>query len=258
MAFLDLPIEILCRILSYLPAVDLFIAQRTCHYINKIISGTTRLQYILRAHINGVDDLLPPGCSFHDRLDLLKQYEKSWNNFQLDNSAEFPINIEAPFSERYSLQDGYLIYTASHWQEREPKCRYGYLDLCASTGDKEVSWVSIQIQDPDDIKRHLDLPSTFVINKETEWDPLYVANHDLDLIFSVDHDLVVSARFCTLPSALLKVMPNNVTVYCNYSSHLNVLDLCLPSLSLLPGHPIPWPRSMSCGFPRAILIISPL
>jgi len=259
MAFLDLPIEILCRILSYLPAVDLFIAQRTCHCINKIFTGTTRFQYILRAHINGVDDLLPPDCSFHDRLDLLKQYEKSWNNLQLDKSAEFPINIEAPVSWRFTLQDGYLIYIAYRaWAPKWlPKSGYGYLDLCAATRNKEASWVHIQIKDPDDIKRHLDSPSTFVINEEPDWDILYAEDHYLDLIFSVDHDLVVSTRFCTLPSLLLSVMPDKATVHCSFSSRLNVLDLCLPSLSLLPGHPTPLPRSMSCGFPRAIFITCP-
>jgi hypothetical protein len=118
-------------------------------------------------------------------------------NLQLDKSAEFPINTEAPISKRYTLQDGYLIYET--FQESGPTCRYGYLDLYAATRDKEASWVRIQIQDPDDIKRHLDSPWTFVINKEPDSDPLYVTEH-----------------------------------------------------------PIPLPRSMSSGFLRAILIISPI
>jgi len=258
--FLDLPIEILCRILFYLPAVDLCIAQRTCHHINKIITSTSNLQYTLRAYMNGVDDILPPDCSFHERLDLLKQYEKSWNNLHLHRSAEFPINIDAPYSDWYTLQDGYLIYKRCQEMEMGPIRRYGYLDLCASTRNKEASWVRINIQDPYDIKRHLGWPSSFTVNEEPDWDPLYVADHDhdLDLIFSVDHDLVISVRYRILPSPLLSVRTDKVTVYCSCSSNLCVFDPRLPSLSLLPGYPTPLPRSMSCGFPRAILIIFPL
>ena len=254
--FLDLPTEILSRILFYLSAVDLCIAQRICHHINKIITNTASLQYIIRAHINSVHDILPPDCSFHDRLDLLKQYENSWNNLQLNKSAEFPINTEGPISKRHTLQDGYLIYET--FQESGPTCKYGYLDLYAATRNKEVSWVRIQIQDPDDIKRHLDSPLTSVVNNEPDRDPLYAAEHELDLVFSVDRDLVVSIRSCILPSHLLNTMPDEATVYCGCSSHLEVIYLCLPSLSLLPEHPIPLPRSISCGSPRANLSLSPL
>jgi len=256
--FLDLPTEILCRILFYLPAVDLWFAQRVCHHIDNIITSTTDLQYILRTHMNGVDDLLPPNCSFHERLDLLKQYEKSWNNLQFDRSAEFPINIEAPYSEFYTLQDGYLIYkTLQEWGPING-LRYGYLDLCASTRNKEASWVSINIQDPYDIERCLDWPSTFAVNEEPDWNPLYAADHELDLIFSVDHDLVVSVRYCTLPSPLLSAMPDKVTVHCSCSNNLDVFYPRLPSLSLLLGYLTPLPRSMSCGLSRAILFIFPL
>jgi hypothetical protein len=59
--------------------VDLCIAQRICRHINKVITDTASLRYIIRARINSVDDILPPDCSFYDPLDLLKQYEKSWN-----------------------------------------------------------------------------------------------------------------------------------------------------------------------------------
>ena len=153
-----------------------------------------------------------------------------------------------------------MIYET--FQESGPICRYGYLDLYAAARNKEASWVRIQIQDPDDIKRHLHSPSTSVDNNEPDSDPLYAAEHDLDLMFSVDHDLVVCTRFCTLPNHLLSTVPDKVTVYCRCStpssSNLEVIDLCLPSLSLRPEHPIPLPRSISCGFLRANLSMFPL
>ena len=263
--FLDIPTEILSRILFCLSAVDLCIAQRICRHINKIITDTASLQYIIRAHINSVHDILPPDCSFHHRLGLLKQYEKSWNNLQLDKSAELPINTEAPISKRYTLQNGYLIYETSQRKRLGPTCKYGYLDLHAATRNKEASWVRIQIHEPDYIKCHLP-PSTSVVNNgldrdpdsDTDSDPLYAPALELGLIFSVDRDLVVSIRFCILPSHLLSAMPDKATVYCRCSSHLEVIGLCLLSLSLLLEHPIPLPRSISCGFPRANLSIFPL
>ena len=55
--FLDIPTEILSRILFCLSTVDLCIAQRIYRHINKIITDTASLQYIIRAHINSVHDI---------------------------------------------------------------------------------------------------------------------------------------------------------------------------------------------------------
>jgi hypothetical protein len=126
-------------------------------------------------------------------------------NLQLDRSPEFPIIIKAP--QARAIQIGtFLLDRLISKSRREwgPICRYGYLDLCSSP-NKEASWVRLQIQDP----------SPFAVNNERDRDPLIlcVANpwHDLDLMFFVDHDLVVSVRYCTLPSPLLSARPHKVT-----------------------------------------------
>ena len=191
MAFLDLPTELICRILSYLPAVDLCAAQRTCHLINTIVIDTVYFQYTLRAHINGVDDLLPPDYPFHDRIELLKQYEKSWNNLQLDKTTTFPIHIEAPNLDGYTLQDGYLIYVSNQQMEQQIERGYSYLDLFSTIGNKEVSWV------------HLPIPM-----QDTG-----VSTQPPDLTFAADHDLVISLRFRILPSAFINAIPDNATAY---------------------------------------------
>ena len=175
MIFLDLPTELLCRILSYLPALDLCAAQLTCCQINRIITDTVYFQYILRTYVNGVDDLLPPDCPLHERIELLKQYEKSWNNLQLNKSAEFPINVEAPNSDWFTVQDGYLIYKA--FNESLPP-RYGFLDLSSAIGNEEASWIHIPMEDSD-------LPM-----------------HDRDITFAADHDLAISVRFVYLTQCL--------------------------------------------------------
>jgi len=224
MIFLDLPTELLCRILSYLPALDLCAAQRTCRRINRIITDTVYFQYVLRAYINGVDDLLPPDCPFHERLELLRHYEKPWNNLQLNISAEFPISTEAPSahydqaSSYYTLQDGYLIYKLFKERQLGIPCRYGYLDLLSAIGNKEASWVHILMQDPD-------------------------MDH-LDLIFAADHDLAISFRFCIPSSAFLGAIPDKVTAHGGWPMNVYLHNTCLRSLSLQQGTPIPSPQGI--------------
>lgn len=191
MALLDLPTELLCRILSYLPAVDLYAAQRICHRINRIVTDTVYFQYILRAHINGVDDLLPPDYSFHDRMELLKRYEKSWNNLQLDKTTKFPIHIEAPNLDRHTLQDGYLIYVSNQQIEQQIERGYSYLDLFSTIGNKEASWVHIPMP-MQDTGINLQPPT---------------------LTFAADHDLGISLRFRILPSAFINAIPDDATAY---------------------------------------------
>ena len=236
MIFLDFPTELLCRILSYLPAVDLCAAKLTCHLINRIVTDTIYFQYTLRAHINGVHDLLPPDYPFHDRIELLKQYEKSWNNLQLDKTTSFPIHIEAPNLDRYTLQDGYLIYVSDQQIEQQIERGYSYLDLFSTIGNKEASWVHIPMPMQDN----------------------GVSMQPPNLIFAADHNLGISLRFRILPSAFINAIPDDATAYRGWPAHLHVHNPCFPSSSLLPGHPIRSPQSMSYGFPRSPLILYPL
>jgi len=123
----------------------LYAAQRTCHRINTIVTDTVYFQYTLRAHINGVEDLLPPDYPFRDRIELLKQYEESWNNLQLDKTTMFPIHIEAPNLDSYTLQDGYLIYESNQQIEQQIERGYSYLDLFSTIGNKAAPWVHISM-----------------------------------------------------------------------------------------------------------------
>ncbi len=235
MTFLDLRRKLLCRILSYLPAVDLYAAQRTCHRINTIVTDTVYFQYTLRAHINGVEDLLPPDYPFRDRIELLKQYEESWNNLQLDKTTMFPIHIEAPNLDSYTLQDGYLIYESNQQIEQQIERGYSYLDLFSTIGNKEAPWV------------HISMPM-----QDTG-----ISTQPPNLTFATDHDLGISLRFRILPSVFINAIPDDATAYRGWSAHLHVHNPCFPSFSLLPGHPIRSPQSMSYGFPRSPLILYP-
>ena len=166
---LNLSTELLVEILSYFPIVDLFSVQRTCRKILHIVAGTTYLQYVIRTQINGVDDFLPPSpdVPYTERLKLLRHHEESWNGLQFNIFAEFTTSVPQP--ECYILQDGHLIYE----DLSGTTFRYGYTDLRSATRDEDMSWAQITLYDI-----RFPLPSK--------------------VVFAVDHDLVVSMRFCVL------------------------------------------------------------
>ncbi|KAI0251758.1 hypothetical protein BJV78DRAFT_1208546 [Lactifluus subvellereus] len=161
----DFPTELLIRILSYLPAVDLCAVQRTCRRIHSIVTDSSYLQYILLAQINGVDDLLPPNCPFSERIELLRNHEKSWNNLQLNASHEFPSTM----NHLYHLQDGYLVYNLRHVASTP---QYGYVDLRSADPNEELRWVHISVEH---------IPT-----------PVWIES-------AVDHNLVVVLSFRTQP-----------------------------------------------------------
>jgi F-box-like len=158
---LDIPTELLIRILSYLPPVDLCAMQRSCRRIHAIVADSTYLHYILLAQISGVDDLLPPNFPFSDRIERLKYHEQSWNNLQLNPFHSFPSDPR----HLYSLQDGYLIYNFSI---TEDALRYGYVDLRSADPNEPLRWVNISVA-------HIGDP--------------------MGLVTAVDHNLVVVLRY---------------------------------------------------------------
>ena len=52
----SLPTEVIILIVSYLPAIEPCAFQRTYHRINYTVADSARLQYVLHAQINGVED----------------------------------------------------------------------------------------------------------------------------------------------------------------------------------------------------------
>lgn len=138
-ALLDLSTELLVKILAFLPVVDLFSVQWTCRTTYDIIAGTAYLRYIMRAHINGVGDFLPPDFPHSERLELLRLHEQSWSGLHFNLLTKCVINI--PFTRRFTLQGGYLIYECL----MASTLQYGYIDLCSATRNEEVRWTNITV-----------------------------------------------------------------------------------------------------------------
>ena len=161
---LDLSTEVLIEILAYLPPVDMISVQRTCRAIRDIVDGTAYLQYILRTQIKGIEDSLPHDFPSSERLALLRRHEQSWSGLQFNFFTKS--TVTASFLDRFILQGGYLIHVSSH----ERWINYGYTDLCSAASNEELRWVHVKME-------HCGLP---VMS---------------EVIFSVDHDLVIARRF---------------------------------------------------------------
>ncbi|KAH9059082.1 hypothetical protein EDB87DRAFT_1685035 [Lactarius vividus] len=140
----SLPTELLVRLLSFLPAIDLLSARLTSRRIHNVITDSSYLQYILRIEINGVDDLLPPDCPIAERLRLLRQHEKSWNCLHYNKFAE---DSFTEFTEQrlFIIQDGYLIYRKIT-RRGGALIQYGYADLSSTSPNGELHWVHIPMQ----------------------------------------------------------------------------------------------------------------
>ena len=172
---LALPTEVLTEIFSYLPLIDLLSVQFTCHETRNIVANTAYLQYILRTQVNGVDDFLPPGFPYSERLKLLRRHEKSWNSLHYNIFTKFATSVGHHHNpDCYTLRDGYLIYEDVSGTELQ----YCYADLCSTARNQEPRWVHIILEDI-----RLPLPAK--------------------VVFAVDHDLAVTIRFWVLSRTLL-------------------------------------------------------
>lgn len=97
---LDIPTELLIRILSKLSCDDLCLLQGTCRRFKDIISGTPYLEYLLHTGIDNVDDLLPPDVPLPERVELLKLHERSWSGLRFNLFSESSIHD----SSRYGVK----------------------------------------------------------------------------------------------------------------------------------------------------------
>ena len=170
-SLLDLSTEVLIEILAYLPAADMTAVQRTCRTIRDIVAGTAYLQYTLLSNINRVNDLLPPDFPYSERLKLLRCHEQSLRDLKFNLFAECHDISSITNLDLFTLQGGHLIYQC--FPERASGLQYGYTDLCSAERNEELQWV------------HLTMG-------ESQYpDPM-------EIVFAVDHDLVIAVRFCVL------------------------------------------------------------
>lgn len=146
--FLDIPTELLVRILSDLSCDDLCLLLGTCRRFKDIISGTPYLEYLLHTGIDNVDDLLPSDVPFPERVELLKLHERSWTGLRFNLFSELSVHASGSTHHdgdvRYTLQNGYLIHSDSIPVGQGLK--YKYIDLYSLSSGEEPNWVPIRLR----------------------------------------------------------------------------------------------------------------
>ena len=157
---------------------------RTCRTLHDIIAGTTYLQYLLRAEMNGVEDLLPPSVPYSKRLELLRRHEESWCGLHVNLFTQQSVP-SLDDADCFILQGGYLIYECLMTSER----RYGYTDLCSAARNEELRWVHVTIT--------LAFPMGGIRS--------FISAGG---IFAVDHDLVIFTRFCVVSDPFSSEKPD--------------------------------------------------
>jgi hypothetical protein len=127
-SLINLPTELLILILSHLDPLSTFRCMSTCRTLNLTLASSPYLRYNTQLQISGMWDnpsLLCPH-TIRERLDMLKERERSWRNFDYKwaSSVEVPLqgfNGIERWSGTYDLTpSAYLIGRADIHTPDEP------------------------------------------------------------------------------------------------------------------------------------------
>lgn len=180
MSFLDLSQEVIVHILSYLHYSDLNACRCVNKSFNRLIQGSTLLQYSMRLQLTGYEDNPFSPLVIADKLKLLKQQEAAWLRLDFDQ----PATVRIPFvpTSIYDLTDGVLLLgeSISGGQAMAPG---------GQNGADCIRWTRLnKIYNPDSS-----------ITAQDCWERIEVGAHIMDVGLAVqEHDLIVMATECVM------------------------------------------------------------
>jgi hypothetical protein len=90
---LDLPAEILERILILLSPNDIGSCLLCNHFMHEVVQNSVQLQYIIALYKAGCEDNTRSSLSLTERCEILKRHEKLWLNCE----PSFTQSIQVPF-----------------------------------------------------------------------------------------------------------------------------------------------------------------
>jgi hypothetical protein len=109
---LTLSPELLVQIISYLPFKDIVSCEASCRHLNGVVKNSFLLKYLKEAGRTGVYDPLDAGCTFPERLERLRRWEKSWENLDIpETSLRITFELDSWSPLIGSLHNGHLIVT---------------------------------------------------------------------------------------------------------------------------------------------------
>ncbi|KAI0082257.1 hypothetical protein K474DRAFT_1703260 [Panus rudis PR-1116 ss-1] len=101
---LDLPVELLTKILNELDFRNLLRCKRVCRQLQVIIEDAIVLRYKVELAINGLEDGPPSSLGASDRLNLLHQREEAWDRLAYKTMKD----VEMHRGEVWELYGGVL------------------------------------------------------------------------------------------------------------------------------------------------------
>ncbi len=136
LTLVDLPPEILIRILLLLPSPSIFACAKVNRYFLDLIADSVEVQYHILCNISGKLDNPSSKIPIYDRLVELLVRERRWEEFSLD--VERTIDIPFPSSGIYDLTGGiYLLGSVSR-----RVLHYFYLP---SEPGEEIEWRDLRL-----------------------------------------------------------------------------------------------------------------
>ena len=87
MSLLDLSLELVVHILSYLHYVDLNACRRVSRGFNRLIRSSVQLQYSMQLQLSGYEDNPDSPLVIADKYKMLKQQEFSWSCLDFDKET---------------------------------------------------------------------------------------------------------------------------------------------------------------------------
>ena len=140
-SLLDLPPELVTRVLLHLSPLDIISCQRTCRILYDLC-GDSIFRYLVQLERSAVSDDMSPGLSYPERLRVLEKREEAWAILNFRRSVNIPIPFN--WSKHWSCTGGALLLgTTLDSDSRELTMGHSYVTLpsLSDAQDQKFEWM---------------------------------------------------------------------------------------------------------------------
>ena len=141
-SLLDLPPELVARILLYIPPLDIISCRRTCRMLHDLC-GNSNFRYLIQMERSGVSDDMSSGLSYPDRLRMLEKREEAWATLNFHRSINIPLPFDWSNYCPMSFTGGVVLFgTTTDCQSHQSTVGYSYVTLpsLSDAPDEKFEW----------------------------------------------------------------------------------------------------------------------
>ena len=146
MSLLQIPSELMVRILLFLSPLDIISCGRTCRTLYDLCSDSI-LCYLVQMERCAVRDGMSPGLSYPERLRILKHREEAWK--VLDFRKFFHPSVPFESTGLYDYTGGALFLSRKHhYANRDTTMGYSYIILpsLSNPQDQRLEWKEFDLE----------------------------------------------------------------------------------------------------------------